>query len=164
MVNWTEVEAIANSFLVLTSASAIGYAGLQLKHERQYRSVTNLEKQLGFFQGEGFVKARRKLADLRRLMKEMDNLQLSRMDKQRADHGALWRPDRILEHYRYELEVAGYSGLGKRSAERRATRQRVEQERIEIQAAAAARMAMKTRDTSEDEDVAQRELEKMRDA
>ena len=35
MVNWTEVEAIANSFLVLTSASAIAYAGLQLKHERQ---------------------------------------------------------------------------------------------------------------------------------
>ena len=54
MVNWTEVEAIANSFLVLTSASAIGYAGLQLKHERQYRSVANLEKQLGFFQSEAF--------------------------------------------------------------------------------------------------------------
>ena len=62
VVNWTEVEALANSLLVLTSASAIGYAGLQLKHERQYRSVANLEKQLSFFQSEAFTKARRRLA------------------------------------------------------------------------------------------------------
>ena len=63
MVNWTEVEAIANSFLVLTSASAIGYAGIQLRHEREYRSVANLEKQLSFFLSDAFGAARRRLAE-----------------------------------------------------------------------------------------------------
>ena len=219
MVNWTEVEAIANSFLVLTSASAIGYAGLQLKHERGYRSVANLEKQLGFFQSEGFVAARRRLAqerlsedgrslreweldeppvsafevldfydhmgllvkkghldvydvwhtfyewaqpvyvdmqkaieseesaysdhyaDLRTLMRQMDDIQLERMHAANANHWALWTPDRILEHYRYETEVAGRSGRGKRSEERRAQRaaaRRAEEERLDLDAAAMA--------------------------
>ena len=64
-MNWTALEAIANSALVLTSAGAIGYAGLQLKHEREYRAVTNLEKQLSFFLSEPFVAARRRLAENR---------------------------------------------------------------------------------------------------
>ena len=64
-MNWTALEAIANSALVLTSAGAIGYAGLQLKHERQYRAVTNLEKQLSFFLSDPFVAARRRLAETR---------------------------------------------------------------------------------------------------
>ncbi len=219
MVNWTAVEAIANSFLVMTSASAIGYAGLQLKHERQYRSVANLEKQLGFFQSEGFVATRRRLAlerldedghslrtwdldeppvsafevldfyehigllvkkghldvydvwhtfyewaqpvyvdmqsmiesdesayvdhysDLRTLMRQMDDIQLKRMHENNANHWALWTPDRILEHYRYETEIAGKSGRGKRSAERRAERERARQaeaERLDLDAAALA--------------------------
>lgn len=184
MVNWTEVEAIANSFLVLTSASAIAYAGVQLKHERQYRSVANLEKQLTSFLSEAFVLARRRLAearlehgtslktldpeeppvsafevldfyehlallvkkghldlydvwhtfyewaqpvyvdlqaliedddspyadhygDLKRLMRQMDEIQLDRMHKNNANHWALWTPDRIIEHYRYEMETGG---------------------------------------------------------
>lgn len=217
MVNWTEVEAIANSFLVLTSASAIGYAGLQLKHERQYRSVANLEKQLGYFQSENFISSRRRLAsdrlsedgaslrgwdleeppvsafevldfyehvgllvkkghleiydcwhtfyewaqpvyvdmqplieapesayadhygDLRKLMRQMDDIQLKRMHERNANHWALWTPDRIMQHYRYELEVSGHSGRTKHSVERRAqraARQRAEQERLDLDAGA----------------------------
>ena len=64
-INWTEVEALANSCLVLTSVGAISYAGLQLRHEREYRSVANLEKQLSFFLSENFVAARRRLAQAR---------------------------------------------------------------------------------------------------
>ena len=215
MVNWTEVEAIANSLLVLTSASAIGYAGLQLKHERQYRSVANLEKQLGFFQSENFTASRRRLAadrlgedgvslrsweldeppvsafevldfyehvgllvkknhlelydvwhtfyewaqpvyvdmqqliespesayadhygDLRKLMRAMDDIQIKRMHENNANHWALWTPERILQHYRYELEVSGHSGRSKHSVERRAqraARERAEQERVDLDA------------------------------
>lgn len=218
-MNWTEVEAIANSFLVLTSASAIGYAGLQLKHERQYRSVANLEKQLGFFQSETFVATRRRLAherlsedglslrdwdldeppvsafevldfyehigllvkkghldvydvwhtfyewaqpvyvdmqkviesdesayadhysDLRTLMRGMDDIQLKRMHANNANHWALWTPERILSHYRYETEIAGKSGRGKRSAERRSAREaerRASDEHLDVDAAALA--------------------------
>lgn len=214
-MNWTEVEAIANSFLVLTSASAIGYAGLQLKHERQYRSVANLEKQLGFFQSENFTSSRRRLAadrlsedgislrsweideppvsafevldfyehvgllvkkghleisdvwhtfyewaqpvyvdmqqliespesafadhysDLRKLMRAMDDIQIKRMHEKNANHWALWTPERILQHYRYELEVSGHSGRSKHSVERRAqraARERAEQERLDLDA------------------------------
>ncbi|HVG27505.1 MAG TPA: hypothetical protein VM865_07865 [Acidobacteriaceae bacterium] len=64
-IDWTEIQAIANSALVLTSAGAIGYAALQLRHEREYRSVNNLEKQLSFFLGDSFVAARRRLAQAR---------------------------------------------------------------------------------------------------
>lgn len=218
MVNWTQVEAIANSMLVLTSASAIGYAGLQLKHERQYRSVANLEKQLGYFQSESFTATRRRLAadrlgedgvslrsweieeppvsvfevldfyehvgllvkkghleiydvwhtfyewaqpvyvdmqqliespesaytdhygDLRKLMRAMDDIQIERMHKKKANHWALWTPDRILQHYRYELEISGHSGRSKHSVERRvqrAARERAEQERLDLDAGSA---------------------------
>ena len=62
LVDWNEVQALATSILVMTSVGAIGYAGLQLRHERAYRSVANLEKQLAVFQGESFVAARKRLA------------------------------------------------------------------------------------------------------
>ena len=38
-VDWNAVQAVATSILVLTSVGAIAYAGLQLRHEREYRSV-----------------------------------------------------------------------------------------------------------------------------
>ena len=60
--NWTEAEAVATVLLVLTSVAGIFYAGVQLKHERQYRAVTNLEKQLAFFHSGKFREARRRLA------------------------------------------------------------------------------------------------------
>ncbi len=182
-IDWVAVQSLATVTLVLTSAGAIVYAGLQLRHEREYRSVANLEKQLGFFLSEGFVAARRRLAearlgedglkswmlddppvsafevldfyehlsllvkkghlnvydvwhtfyewaqpvyvdlqpliesdesaysehyrDLRKLMRQMDEIQLHRMHKQNANHWALWTPERILEHYRYELSAGG---------------------------------------------------------
>ena len=64
-MDWTAVQAVATSILVLTSVGAIAYAGLQLRHERQYRSVENLEKQLSFFLSDNFVAARRRLAQAR---------------------------------------------------------------------------------------------------
>ena len=64
-VDWVAVQAIANAALVITSGGAIAYAGRQLKHERAYRSVENLEKQLTFFLSEQFVGARRRLAESR---------------------------------------------------------------------------------------------------
>ncbi len=76
MVNWTEVQAVATVALVATSAGAIAYAALQLRHERDYRSVANLEKQLGFFLSEGFLAARRKLA-----VDRMDGEELKPLDK-----------------------------------------------------------------------------------
>ncbi len=187
-VDWNEVQAIATTILVLTSAGAIGYAGLQLRQEREYRSVANLEKQLAVFQGEAFVAARKRLAadrlvegelatwdlatwdketppasalqvldfydhvgllvkkghlevydvwhtfyewaqpvyvdlrpliededspfsehylDLRRLMRSMDELQIARMHVKKANYWALWTPDRIIDHYKYELESGG---------------------------------------------------------
>lgn len=182
-IDWVAVQAVATAVLVMTSAGAIAYAALQLRHEREYRSVANLEKQLGFFLSEGFVAARRTLAetrldegglkgwemsdppmsafevldfyehlsllvkkghlnvydvwhtfyewaqpvyvdmqaliesedspysehyrDLRKLMRQMDEIQLTRMHKKNANHWALWTPERILEHYRYELSTGG---------------------------------------------------------
>ena len=186
-VDWTAVQAVATSILVLTSVGAIAYAGLQLRHERQYRAVDNLEKQLSFFLSDNFVGARRRLAqarldttgpeaklqaweldsppvscfevldfyehlallvkkghlelydvwhtfyewaqpvyvdmqsliespdsmysdhynDLQRMMGRMDEIQLQRMHKQNANHWALWTPERIIEHYKYELESGG---------------------------------------------------------
>jgi hypothetical protein len=184
VINWVAIEAIGNIGLVVSSLGAISYAGLQLRHEREYRSVANLEKQLSFFLSEGFVAARRRLAesrldegglkpwdiddppisvfevldfyehlsllvkkghlelydvwhtfyewaqpvyvdmqtlienedsayfdhynDLQRMMRQMDEIQLSKMARQKkANHWALWTPDRIIEHYRYELEAGG---------------------------------------------------------
>jgi len=186
-LDWTAVQAVATSILVLTSVGAIAYAGLQLRHERQYRAVDNLEKQLSFFLSDNFVGARRRLAqarldttgpeaklqpweldsppvscfeildfyehlallvkkghlelydvwhtfyewaqpvyvdmqsliespdsmysdhynDLQRMMGRMDEIQLQRMHKQNANHWLLWTPERIIEHYKYELESGG---------------------------------------------------------
>jgi hypothetical protein len=182
-VNWDAVQAISTAVLVLTSAGAIAYASLQLRHEREYRSVDNLEKQLSFFLSEPFVAARRRLAqarlgeegllpwdienppvsafevldfyehlsllvkkghlnlydvwhtfyewaqpvyvdmqsliegeesaysehynDLQRMMRRMDEIQLAKMQEQNANHWALWTPERILEHYQYEIEAGG---------------------------------------------------------
>lgn len=181
-MNWEAVQALANVVLVVTSGGAIAYAARQLHHEREYRSVDNLEKQLTFFLGEGFVAARRRLAeartdgetlrplsiedppvaafevldfydhlglllkkghldvydvwhtfyewaqpvyidlqpmiegedspyrdhysDLRKLMRAMDDIQIKRMHAKNANHWALWTPERILDHHRYELEVS----------------------------------------------------------
>jgi len=46
-------------------------------------------------------------SDLRKLMRQMDEIQLGRMHAQHANHWALWTPERILEHYKYELETGG---------------------------------------------------------
>lgn len=195
-MNWEEVQALANVVLVITSAGAIGYAALQLRHERGYRSATNLEKQLSFFFSSGFVGSRKLLAesrtngetllpldmddppvsalevldfydhlgllekkghlevydlwhtfyewvqpvyvdlqpliegtdspfcdhytDLRKLMRAMDEIQLKRMHAKHANHWALWTPERILDHYRYELEV----GEGQRRTRRLRVRDR----------------------------------------
>jgi hypothetical protein len=204
-IDWIAVQAIANSILVFTSAGAISYAGLQLRHEREYRSVSNLEKQLTFFLSENFVAARRRLAharldlstdepklhawdldtppvsvfevldfyehlsllvkkghldvydvwhtfyewaqpvyvdlqaliespdsmyadhysDLRKLMRQMDEIQLKRMHEKKANHWALWTPDRILEHYRYELESGGRPRRSRRKAVREVARELV---------------------------------------
>jgi hypothetical protein len=206
-VNWTEVEAIATSVLVLTSAGAIAYAGIQLKHERAYRWVANLEKQLGFFLSENFVAARRRLAsarldvtaeqpkltdweldsppvsafevldfyehlallvkkghldlydvwhtfyewaqpvyvdmqpliespdsmyndhynDLQRMMRRMDEIQLKRMHAKNANHWMLWTPDRIIDHYRYELESGGRPRRSRRAAAREVAREVVKE-------------------------------------
>ena len=61
-VDWVAVQALSTVILVLTIAGAIGYAALQLKQEREYRSVANLEKQLTAFQSDSFVAARKRLA------------------------------------------------------------------------------------------------------
>jgi len=196
MVDWQAVQAVGTALLVVTSLGAISYAGLQLRHERQYRSVANLEKQLGFFLSDNFVGARRRLAqarldvtageaklqpweldappvsvfevldfyehlallvkkkhldiydvwhtfyewaqpvyvdmqaliesndsmysdhynDLQRMMRSMDEIQLKRMHQQNANHWALWTPDRIIEHYKYELESGGRPRRSRRAA------------------------------------------------
>jgi hypothetical protein len=174
---------MATVVLVLTSAGAIAYAGLQLRHEREYRAVENLEKQLSFFLSDKFVAVRRRLAearldatglkpwtleeppvsafevldfyehlsllvkkghlnlydvwhtfyewaqpvyvdmqpliesedsayaehyrDLQRMIRRMDEIQMRKMQAQKGEHWALWTPDRIIEHYKYELEAGG---------------------------------------------------------
>ena len=45
--------------------------------------------------------------DLQKLMRQMDEIQIKRMHEKKANHWALWTPDRIIEHYRYELESGG---------------------------------------------------------
>ena len=203
LTDWVAVQGVSTSILVLTSVGAIAYAGLQLRHEREYRSVANLEKQLSFFLSENFVAARRRLAqarlevsqeevglqpwdveappvsafevldfyehlallvkkghldlydvwhtfyewaqpvyvdmqaliespesmyadhyvDLRRMMRSMDEIQLKRMHQKNANHWALWTPDRIIEHYRYELESGGRPRRSRRAAAREVARE-----------------------------------------
>ena len=202
-IDWNAVQAVGTSILVLTSAGAIGYAALQLKNEREYRSVANLEKQLGVFMGEGFVAARRRLAqarldvsgaeptllawdlhtppvsafevldfyehlallvkkghldlddvwhtfyewcqpvyvdmqqmiespdslyqdhyvDLQKMMRSMDEIQLKRMHAQKANHWSLWTPDRMIDHYKYELESGGRPRRSRRAAAREMARE-----------------------------------------
>ncbi len=202
-VDWNAVQAIATSVLVFTSVGAIAYAGLQLRHEREYRSIDNLEKQLSFFLSDHFVASRRRLAtarldgaseepallpldtedppvsifevldfyehlallvkkghlslydvwhtfyewaqpvyvdvqsliesddspyadhygDLRRMMRRMDEIQLKRMHARNANHWLLWTPDRIIEHYRYELESGGRPRRSRRAAAREVARE-----------------------------------------
>jgi hypothetical protein len=174
---------MATVALVVTSAGAISYAALQLRHERSYRTVDNLEKQLSYFLSDKFVEARRRLAearldgarlknwtvddppvsafgvldfyehlsllvkkghldvydvwhtfyewaqpvyvdmqllieseesaysehysDLRRLVRQMDEIQMEKMQTQKGEHWALWTPERIIEHYQYELQAGG---------------------------------------------------------
>jgi hypothetical protein len=182
-MDWVALQAVATAALVLTSAGAIGYAALQLRHERAYRAVDNLEKQLSFFLSDRFVAVRRRLAesrldgaglkpwtlddppvnafdvldfyehlsllvkkghldvydvwhtfyewaqpvyvdmqplieseesaysehyrDLQKLIRRMDEIQIAKMETQKGDHWALWTPERIIEHYRYELQAGG---------------------------------------------------------
>jgi hypothetical protein len=202
-LDWTAVQAVATSILVLTSVGAIAYAGLQLQHEREYREIANLEKQLSFFLSDNFVGARRRLAqarldltggmpalqdweldsppvsafevldfyehlallvkkkhldvydvwhtfyewaqpvyvdlqaliespdsmyadhydDLQRLMRRMDEIQLKRMHAKNANHWALWTPDRIIDHYGYELESGGRPRRSRRAAAREVARE-----------------------------------------
>ena len=191
-INWEAIQAIASTALVVTSAGAISYAALQLRHEREYRSVNNLEKQLSFFLGTKFTAARRALAearvgkdgllpwsieeppiaafevldfyehlgllvkkghldlydvwhtfyewaqpvyvdlqplienprsayadhysDLRKLVRAMDEIQKKRMHAKNANHGALWTPERIVDYYRYELQLQAGDTLHRRYA------------------------------------------------
>jgi hypothetical protein len=201
VVNWEAVQAVATVVLVATSAGAIGYAGLQLRNERAYRSVENLEKQLSFFLSEKFVAVRRRLAesrldetglrewsiddppvsvfevldfyehlsllvkkghlnvydvwhtfyewaqpvyvdmqplieseesayaehyrDLQKLIRRMDEIQIAKMETQKGDHWALWTPERILEHYRYELQAGGRPRRVRRRRETQVTATRI---------------------------------------
>jgi hypothetical protein len=45
--------------------------------------------------------------DLQRMMRRMDEIQMAKMERQKGEHWALWTPDRIIEHYKYELEAGG---------------------------------------------------------
>ncbi len=195
LIDWVAVQAVANAALVVTSGGAIAYAGRQLQHERAYRSVDNLEKQLTFFLSEVFVAARRRLAEtrtdggvllpwdlsnppiaafevldfydhlgllvkkghldvydvwhtfyewaqpvyvdlqlliedegsdfkdhyseLRRLMRQMDDIQIKRMHAKNANHWALWTPERILDHYSYEIEAGETLRRERRAGRRR---------------------------------------------
>jgi hypothetical protein len=200
-MDWVAVQAMATAALVLTSAGAIGYAGLQLRHERAYRAVDNLEKQLSFFLSDKFVAVRRRLAesrldgaglkawtlddppvnafevldfyehlsllvkkghldvydvwhtfyewaqpvyvdmqllieseesaysehyrDLQKLIRRMDEIQIAKMQTQKGDHWALWTPERIIEHYRYELQAGGRPRRVRRRRETQVTATRL---------------------------------------
>ncbi len=207
VIDWVAVQGVSTSILVLTSAGAIGYAALQLRTEREYRSIENLEKQLGFFLSEPFVGARRRLAqarldatgaepvlvawdvqappvsafevldfyehlallvkkghidlydvwhtfyewaqpvyvdlqemiesedslysdhyaDLQRMMRQMDEIQLKRMHEKNANHWSLWTPERMIDHYRYELESGGRPRRSRRAAARDVAREVVKE-------------------------------------
>ena len=61
--------------------------------------------------------------DLRRMMRSMDEIQLKRMHAKNANHWLLWTPDRIIEHYRYELESGGRPRRSRRAAAREVARE-----------------------------------------
>ncbi len=207
LVNWEAVQALATVVLVATSAGAIGYASLQLRHERRYRAVENLEKQLSFFLSNNFVEVRRRLAearldgdelrpwsmdnppvsaievldfyehlsllvkkghlelydvwhtfyewaqpvyvdmqqlieseessyrehyrDLQRMVRQMDEIQIKKMQTQKGEHWALWTPERIIEHYQYELKANGRPRRVRRNHQIQVTATRIEDARGE---------------------------------
>ena len=45
--------------------------------------------------------------DLQRLVRQMDEIQIEKMQTQKGEHWALWTPERIIEHYQYELQAGG---------------------------------------------------------
>ena len=65
MIDWGEVQALATVALVATSGGAIGYAALQLRHEREYRMMNNLEEQWKLFLSETMAETRKRLAEER---------------------------------------------------------------------------------------------------
>ncbi len=61
-MDWLAVQAVATVALVVTSGGAISYAALQLKHEREYRMMNNLEEQWKLFLSESMAATRKRLA------------------------------------------------------------------------------------------------------
>ena len=61
------------------------------------------------------------------MMRRMDEIQLGRMHKQNANHWALWTPERIIDHYRYELESGGRPRRSRRAAARVVAREVVKE-------------------------------------
>ncbi|HEY0758050.1 MAG TPA: hypothetical protein VGD59_02210 [Acidisarcina sp.] len=62
-MDWQETTALATFGLVISSFAAILYASKQLHHERAYRQMANLERQLTLFLSERFSGARGRLAE-----------------------------------------------------------------------------------------------------
>ena len=65
--------------------------------------------------------------DLQRMMRRMDEIQLQRMHKQNANHWSLWTPERIIEHYQYELESGGRPRRSRRATARVVAREVVKE-------------------------------------
>jgi hypothetical protein len=59
----------------------------------------------------------------------MDEIQLKKMHAKNADanHWALWTPDRIIDHYKYELESGGRPRRSRRAAAREVAREVVKE-------------------------------------
>jgi hypothetical protein len=49
------------------------------------------------------------------------------MHQKKANHWALWTPDRIIDHYRYELESGGRPRRSRRAAAREVAREVVKE-------------------------------------
>ena len=65
--------------------------------------------------------------DLQRMMRQMDEIQLERMHAQNANHWSLWTPERMIEHYRYELESGGRPRRSRRAVARDVAREVVKE-------------------------------------
>lgn len=79
-MNWQETTAVATFGLVLSSFGAILYASKQLHHERTYRQMANLERQLTFFRSERFLQARSRLAEDRLAENRVEGMTLKPLD------------------------------------------------------------------------------------
>jgi hypothetical protein len=64
--------------------------------------------------------------DLQRMIRRMDEIQIAKMKKQKGEHWALWTPERIIEHYRYELQAGGRPRRIRRRRETQVTATRIE--------------------------------------